>query len=163
MDRAKPRFKASPLAAKMKFRKALSDWFARVGKDYPWRRTREPYPILVSEMMLQQTQIATVLGKGYYTRFLAKFPDLESLARADDESLLKAWEGLGYYRRARMLRETARAILANHNGIFPMKKRLYLICLASVLTRPRHLWHLLLENHPAWLMETFPEYFHASW
>ena len=119
MDRAKPRFKASPLAAKMKFRKALSDWFARVGKDYPWRRTREPYPILVSEMMLQQTQIATVLGKGYYTRFLAKFPDLESLARADDESLLKAWEGLGYYRRARMLRETARAVLANHNGIFP--------------------------------------------
>ena len=75
MDRPKPRFKASPLAATTKFRKALGDWFARVGKDYPWRRTREPYPILVSEMMLQQTQIATVLGKGYYTRFLEKFPD----------------------------------------------------------------------------------------
>ncbi len=119
MDRQKPRFKASPFAAKMKFRKALADWFGRVGKDYPWRRTREPYPILVSEMMLQQTQIATVLGKGYYTRFLEKFPDLESLARADDESLLKAWEGLGYYRRARMLRETARAILAKHAGKFP--------------------------------------------
>lgn len=123
MDRTKPRFKASPLVQKTNFRKALGDWFARVGKDYPWRRTREPYPILVSEMMLQQTQIATVLGKGYYTRFLEKFPDLESLAGADDESLLKAWEGLGYYRRARMLRETARAILTNHAGVFPDDER----------------------------------------
>jgi A/G-specific adenine glycosylase len=119
MDRLKPSFKGSPFTAKTKFRKALADWFTRVGKDYPWRRTREPYPILVSEMMLQQTQIATVLGKSYYTRFLEKFPDIESLAQADDERLLKAWEGLGYYRRARMLRETARAILANHDGIFP--------------------------------------------
>lgn len=119
MDSTKPRFKASPIAAKAKFRRALNDWFGRVGKDYPWRRTREPYPILVSEMMLQQTQIATVLGKGYYTRFLEKFPDLESLAGADDQSLLKAWEGLGYYRRARMLRETASAILTKHAGKFP--------------------------------------------
>ncbi|MFN9410128.1 MAG: A/G-specific adenine glycosylase, partial [Akkermansiaceae bacterium] len=119
MDRSKPRFKISALAAKTKFRKALADWFLRVGKDYPWRRTCEPYPILVSEMMLQQTQIATVLGKGYYTRFLEKFPDIESLAKADDESLLKAWEGLGYYRRARMLRETARAVLEKHDGRFP--------------------------------------------
>ncbi len=123
MDRPKPHFKASPFASKTKFRKALSDWFGKVGKDYPWRRTREPYPILVSEMMLQQTQIATVLGKGYYIRFLEKFPDLESLARADDESLLKAWEGLGYYRRARMLRETARSILTNHDGKFPQDER----------------------------------------
>lgn len=119
MDSRKPRFKASPLAAKNKFRKALGDWFGRFGKDYPWRRTHEPYPILVSEMMLQQTQVATVLGKGYYTRFLEKFPDLESLAKADDESLLKAWEGLGYYRRARMLRDAARAVLTNHAGKFP--------------------------------------------
>lgn len=119
MERTKPQFKASPLAAKSTFRKALRDWFGRVGKDYPWRRTREPYPVLVSEMMLQQTQIATVLGKGYYTGFLEKFPDLDSLAKADDESLLKAWEGLGYYRRARMLRETARAILDRHAGKFP--------------------------------------------
>jgi A/G-specific adenine glycosylase len=119
MALSKPCFKSSALATKPKFRKALANWFMRVGKDYPWRRTHEPYPILVSEMMLQQTQIATVLGKSYYTRFLEKFPDLESLARADDESLLKAWEGLGYYRRARMLRETAKAILAKHAGVFP--------------------------------------------
>lgn len=115
----KPRFRKSAFSAKNAFRKALADWFSKVGKDYPWRRTREPYPVLVSEIMLQQTQIATVLGKGYYTRFLEKFPDLTTLAQADDESLLKAWEGLGYYRRARMLRETARAIIERHDGVFP--------------------------------------------
>ncbi len=115
----KPRYQKSAFVAKSAFREALADWFKRVGKDYPWRRTTEPYAVLVSEIMLQQTQIATVLGKGYYTRFLEKFPDLTTLAGADDESLLKAWEGLGYYRRARMLRETARAILERHGGIFP--------------------------------------------
>jgi len=69
--------------------------------------------------MLHQTQIATVLGKGYYTRFLAAFPDFQALAAADDAALLKAWEGLGYYRRARMLRATAQAVLADFGGIFP--------------------------------------------
>ncbi|KAB2639650.1 MAG: A/G-specific adenine glycosylase [Verrucomicrobia bacterium] len=101
------------------FRDALLEWFAKSGKDYPWRRTRDGYAVLVSEVMLQQTQIATVLGKSYYTRFLASFPDVTALAAAADESLLKAWEGLGYYRRARMLRATARAVIANHAGQFP--------------------------------------------
>lgn len=119
MDLLKPRFEISPLDAKPAFRQALGEWYERVGKDYPWRRTRKPYSVLVSEIMLQQTQVATVLGKGYYTRFLEKFPDLPSLAEADDESLLKAWEGLGYYRRARMLRETAKTILERHHGVFP--------------------------------------------
>ena len=99
----------------------LADWFSQTGKDYPWRRTREPYAILVSEVMLQQTQIATVLGRGFYTRFLETFPGVESLAVADDERLLKSWEGLGYYRRVRMLRETARAVLAEHGGKFPQE------------------------------------------
>jgi len=101
------------------FRDALVKWFDRHGKDYPWRRTRDAYEVLVSEVMLQQTQIATVLGKGYYARFLETFPDVAALASADDERLLKAWEGLGYYRRARMLRETARAVIARHGGTFP--------------------------------------------
>ncbi len=101
------------------FRNALADWFRREGKDYPWRRTRNPYAVLVSEVMLQQTRIATVLGRGFYTGFLEQFPNLETLAKADDDTLLKAWEGLGYYRRARMLRETARAVIANHGGKFP--------------------------------------------
>lgn len=101
------------------FRDALVNWFDRHGKDFPWRQTRDPYAVLVSEVMLQQTQIATVLGKGYYTGFLTAFPNVEALAAADDERLLKAWEGLGYYRRARMLRETARAVIARHGGAFP--------------------------------------------
>lgn len=101
------------------FREALVEWFSHAGKDYPWRRTREPYAILISEVMLQQTQIATVLGRGFYMRFLETFPDVESLAKAEDERLLKTWEGLGYYRRVRMLRETARALIAEHGGKFP--------------------------------------------
>jgi A/G-specific adenine glycosylase len=107
------------LESRVAFRKALCAWFTKHGKDYPWRRTHDPYEVLVSEVMLQQTQIATVLGKGFYTRFLAVFPDAETLAVADDAPLLKAWEGLGYYRRARMLRETARAVIAEHGGKFP--------------------------------------------
>ena len=102
------------------FRDSLAEWFSNYGKDYPWRRTREPYPILISEVMLQQTQIATVLGGGFYLRFLEMFPDVESLSTAEDERLLKAWEGLGYYRRVRMLRESARAVIAEHGGKFPI-------------------------------------------
>ena len=115
----KPRCTMGVMENRTRFRAALARWFVKAGKDYPWRRTEDPYAILVSEVMLQQTQIATVLGKGYFTRFLAAFPDLRSLAAADDAALLKAWEGLGYYRRARMLRATATAVLTDYGGIFP--------------------------------------------
>lgn len=119
MPTVKARCEGSLLENQDDFRHLLAKWFGKAGKDFPWRRTHEPYPILVSEMMLQQTQVATVLGKGYYTRFLETFPNIETLAQADDTSLLKAWEGLGYYRRARMLRETARAVISEHGGRFP--------------------------------------------
>lgn len=115
----KPRCREQLMKSKAAFRRALGGWFDQSGKDYPWRRTRDPYEILVSEVMLQQTQIATVLGKGHYGRFLLAFPDVGRLAAADDDTLLKAWEGLGYYRRARMLRETARAVVDDHGGRFP--------------------------------------------
>ncbi|RYD37330.1 MAG: A/G-specific adenine glycosylase, partial [Verrucomicrobiaceae bacterium] len=115
----KPGWKRDALEDQDAFREALAVWFSENGRDYPWRRTREPYAILVSEVMLQQTQIATVLGRGFYTRFLDSFPDAGSLARADDAAILKAWEGLGYYRRVRMLRETARAVITDHGGRFP--------------------------------------------
>ena len=115
----KPRCERSVLDGRAGFRTALARWFARYGRDYPWRRTQDAHAILVSEVMLHQTQIATVLGKGYYSRFLAAFPDLQALAAADDAALLKAWEGLGYYRRARQLRATARAVLADFGGEFP--------------------------------------------
>lgn len=95
------------------------DWFSKHGRDLPWRRTSDPYPILVSELMLQQTQVATVLAGGYFTRFLDVFPSLEVLAGAEDEALLKAWEGLGYYRRVRLLRDAARAVMDRHDGVFP--------------------------------------------
>lgn len=115
----KPRWTTDPLEQPEPFRDALVGWFRRHGRDYPWRRTRNPHAVLVSEVMLQQTQIATVLGKSYFTRFIERFPDVRTLAAADDASLLKAWEGLGYYRRARMLRDTARAVLARHGGAYP--------------------------------------------
>ncbi|MEZ5387326.1 MAG: A/G-specific adenine glycosylase [Prosthecobacter sp.] len=98
---------------------ALVAWFREHGKDYPWRRTRDPYAILVSEIMLQQTQITTVLDRGYYARWLHRFPDFHTLAAAGEEEVLKAWEGLGYYRRARNLHRLAKVILEDHGGTFP--------------------------------------------
>lgn len=115
----KPAFKTDAIDDRDAFREALAKWFLKNGKDYPWRRTSDPYAVLVSEVMLQQTQIATVLGRGFYMRFLEAFPDVSSLAASEDEPLLKVWEGLGYYRRARMLRDTAKAVLERHDGVFP--------------------------------------------
>ena len=98
---------------------SLVRWFRQTGRDYPWRQTRDPYAILVSEVMLQQTQITTVLDRGYYERWLARFPDIPTLALAHEADILSAWEGLGYYRRARNLQKLAQIILQNHAGIFP--------------------------------------------
>ncbi len=97
----------------------LEEWFARTGRDYPWRRTHDPYAILVSEVMLQQTQIATVLSRGYFENWMARFPDFSTLAAAHENDVLKAWEGLGYYRRARNLQKLARVLTAEHAGLMP--------------------------------------------
>lgn len=115
----KPRCEVRATQDPAGFRQALADWFLINGRDLPWRRYRDPYVVLVSELMLQQTQVATVLAGGYFTRFLDSFPTLEALAAAGDDALLKAWEGLGYYRRVRMLRDAARAVVARHDGCFP--------------------------------------------
>jgi len=101
------------------FQRGLVEWFASAGRDYPWRRTRDPYAILVSELMLQQTRVATVLEKDYYGRWMSRFPDWEALARADEADVLEAWEGLGYYNRARNLLRAARVIRREHGGAFP--------------------------------------------
>jgi A/G-specific adenine glycosylase len=98
---------------------ALTEWFQSCGRDYPWRRTCDPYSILVSEAMLQQTQIATVLGRGYFTRWLEAFPDWAELAAASEEEVLKQWEGLGYYNRARNLQKAAVAVTRDHGGKMP--------------------------------------------
>lgn len=119
----KPIATKNPIEAAPEFREALRIWFAKCGKDYPWRRTRDPYAILVSEVMLQQTRLAVVLGKGYYERFMFAYPDVQSLAAAPEDELLRVWEGLGYYRRARMLQATARAVVENHGGVFPQQEK----------------------------------------
>lgn len=109
---------SSPLALRA-FARALARWFKVNGRDYPWRRTTDPYAILVSEIMLQQTQIATVLDRGYYGRWMKQFPNFASLSKASEHEILKAWEGLGYYRRARFLHKLAQTVIEKHKGIFP--------------------------------------------
>lgn len=96
---------------------ALLAWYGQVKRDLPWRRTKNPYHIWISEIMLQQTRVETV--KGYYARFLAQFPTVDALARAPEEAVLKAWEGLGYYSRARNLQKAARTVAFELDGTFP--------------------------------------------
>ncbi|MBI5137326.1 MAG: A/G-specific adenine glycosylase [Nitrospirae bacterium] len=95
----------------------LLAWYDRARRDLPWRRTADPYAIWVSEAMLQQTQVATVIP--YYHRFLQRFPTVQALAAAPEGDVLKAWEGLGYYSRARNLQKAARVVLADHGGRLP--------------------------------------------
>jgi A/G-specific adenine glycosylase len=98
-------------------RKTLLVWYGSSGRDLPWRKTQDPYAIWVSEIMLQQTQVRTVLP--YYERWLAALPMIQALAEAQSETVLKLWEGLGYYTRARNLHRTAQTIVETHSGIFP--------------------------------------------
>jgi A/G-specific adenine glycosylase len=100
-----------------KTRKLLLEWYRRNHRRLPWRETDDPYRIWVSEVMLQQTQVQTVIP--YYHQFLRNFPDVKSLANANIQSVLKAWEGLGYYARARNMLRSAKAILKQHAGTFP--------------------------------------------
>ncbi len=95
----------------------LLAWYAAQGRDLPWRRERDPYRIWVAEIMLQQTQVKTVLP--YYQRFLTAFPEVQTLAQADRQQVLKAWQGLGYYRRAHHLHQAAQQIVQQHQGQFP--------------------------------------------
>lgn len=95
----------------------LLNWYDIKKRDLPWRHVTDPYPIWLSEIMLQQTRVDTVLS--YWTRFLALFPTIEALASADEQAVLKAWEGLGYYSRARNLKRCAVTIVTDYGGIFP--------------------------------------------
>ena len=97
--------------------RVLLPWYERNRRDLPWRKTKEPYHVWISEIMLQQTRVEAV--KGYYARFLNVLPDVESLANCDDELLHKLWEGLGYYSRVRNLKKAAKIIMETHSGIFP--------------------------------------------
>ncbi|MBI5630145.1 MAG: A/G-specific adenine glycosylase [Elusimicrobia bacterium] len=99
------------------FQRDLLKWYARARRDLPWRKDISPYRTWVSEIMLQQTTVKTVLS--YYDDFLREFPDIPSLASAREERVLKAWAGLGYYSRARLMRIAAKKIMAEHKGAFP--------------------------------------------
>ncbi len=103
------------------FRKQLLAWFRQFQRDLPWRRTKDPYRIWISEIMLQQTRVAAVIP--YYERFLARFPDVRSLAEVPEEEVLRLWSGLGYYGRARNLQKAAQHIVALHGGEFPKDEK----------------------------------------
>jgi A/G-specific adenine glycosylase len=98
--------------------RALSTWYAAHRRDLPWRQSADPYAVWVSEVMLQQTQVATV--RGYFERWMARFPSVRALALAEEADVLHAWQGLGYYSRARNLWRGARAILQDHGGAVPV-------------------------------------------
>ena len=99
------------------FREALMEWYRVNQRDLPWRKFSDPYAIWVSEVMLQQTQVNTVVP--YYNEFLKRFPNIERLAQADLQDVLKAWEGMGYYARARNLHKAAGMVLNHHRGMVP--------------------------------------------
>jgi len=101
------------------FREQLLAWFRQFQRDLPWRGTRDPYRVWLSEIMLQQTRVATVVP--YYQRFLQRFPNLRALAAAPEEEVLRLWSGLGYYSRARNLQKAAQQIVAEHRGKFPSR------------------------------------------
>jgi A/G-specific adenine glycosylase len=101
-------------------RNALLDWYRINQRALPWRKVCDPYAIWVSEVMLQQTQVASVLP--YYQEFLVRFPNIERLARADLQEVLKAWEGMGYYARARNLHKAAGVVINQHKGIIPQNR-----------------------------------------
>jgi A/G-specific adenine glycosylase len=107
----------SEAAWRRDFRRRMLRWFMHHAQDLPWRRTRDPYAVWLSEIMLQQTQVATVID--YFNRFLKTFPDVRRLAAAREEDVLRLWEGLGYYRRARHLHQAAKILAAEHGGVFP--------------------------------------------
>ncbi len=106
-----------PAATRTAVRRNLLRWFERAARDLPWRSSRDPYRVWISEVMLQQTQVATVAP--YFERFLRRFPNLPALADADEQDVLRLWEGLGYYRRARDMHRAARIVRDEHRGRFP--------------------------------------------
>lgn len=107
-----------PTAAwKQAFRRRLLSWFRQHARDLEWRRSRDPYRVWISEIMLQQTQVGTVTS--YFSKFIAAFPTVEALAAAREQQVLRLWEGLGYYRRARQLHRAAAVIVREYGGRFP--------------------------------------------
>ncbi len=102
---------------KSKFTKGLYAWHQDIIRDMPWKKTKDPYKIWISEIVLQQTRVAQ--GKKYYVRLVERFPDVKTLAQASEDDVLALWKGLGYYTRARNLHKAAQLVMEEHDGIFP--------------------------------------------
>jgi A/G-specific adenine glycosylase len=115
----KPRAHYHPVKNKRQFRNTLLGWFQENAKSYPWRETTDPWAILVSEIMLQQTTVASVIANHRFENFLHEFPNIEAISVASEEKVLRAWEGLGYYNRVRNLQKAAQTILQDYEGKFP--------------------------------------------
>ena len=119
--RAKPKVESEPIPGSSRkvnaLARALLHWFSQSARDLPWRRTRDPYAVWVSEIMLQQTQVKTVIP--FWERWMRSLPTIQSLAEAPPEQIHKLWEGLGYYTRVRNMQKAARDIIARHHGRFP--------------------------------------------
>jgi A/G-specific adenine glycosylase len=109
---------ASSSAWRTRLRRALLAWYRQAARDLPWRRDPSPYRVWLSEIMLQQTQVAAV--HDHFTRFIARFPSIAALAAAPEAEVLAAWQGLGYYRRARQLKAAAQVVMERHRGSFPL-------------------------------------------
>ena len=106
------------------FRRVLVHWYRRNGRSFPWREAHtDAYAVLVSEFMLQQTQVATVLERGYFDRWMKQFPHFPALAAAKENDVLRCWEGLGYYQRARNLHRLAQAVCESHGGKLPKTRK----------------------------------------
>ena len=101
----------------MNFSRQLQEWYIHNRRDLPWRETKNPYFIWISEVILQQTRVQQ--GLPYYLRFIKNFPTIKSLADSSEDKVLKLWQGLGYYSRARNLHATAKDIILNYSGQFP--------------------------------------------
>ena len=99
------------------FAKSILTWYKKNKRNLPWRKTKDPYKIWISEIMLQQTQVATAMP--YFIRFMARFPSLDSLAEASMDEVLELWTGLGYYARGRNLHRTAKIVATKYSGILP--------------------------------------------
>src|SRR5881397_3304519 len=112
-------WRVAPPATIRALQRRLITWYRQHGRTLPWRRTRDPYAILVAEVMLQQTQVQRALL--YYEKFLQRYPTVEELARADELEVRETWEGLGYYARARNLQHATQQIVAKHKGCFPKR------------------------------------------
>lgn len=131
----------------------LLHWYDAQARNLPWRENRDPYRVWISEIMLQQTRVEAVIA--YFNRFMKSFPNVQVLAKAEEETVLKLWEGLGYYSRARNLKKAAEIICEKHDGIFPQDYKEILALPGIENIQQEQLVRLPLECHGQQLMEMF--------